>query len=54
MCNLGRIQQMTVQFYKTYCEEAWAILSPEMLKSGVSIEGFNLAQLQADIKALKS
>ena len=48
----GRIQQMTQQFYKTYCDEAWAILSPEMLKVGKSLEGFDLAQLQADLKQL--
>jgi len=48
----GRIQQMTSQFYQTYCDEAWAILSPEMLKAGKSLEGFDLAQLQADLKAL--
>jgi hypothetical protein len=43
---------MTPQFYKTYCDEAWAILSPEMLKAGKSLEGFDLASLQADLKAL--
>lgn len=48
----GRIQQMTQQFYRTYCDEAWAILSPEMLKGGKSLEGFDLAQLQADLKLL--
>jgi len=48
----GRIQQMTESFYRTYCDEAWAILSPEMLKAGKSLEGFNLADLQADLKAL--
>jgi hypothetical protein len=48
----GRIQQMTTQFFKTYCDEAWALLSPEMLKSGKSIDGFNLAQLQQDLKAI--
>ena len=48
----GRVQQMTQQFYKTYCDEAWAILSPEMLKTGKSLEGFDLASLQADLKAL--
>jgi hypothetical protein len=50
----GRIQQMTPTFYKTYCDEAWAILSPEMLKAGKSLEGFNLEQLQADLKALRA
>lgn len=50
----GRIQPMTVQFYQKYCDEAWAILSPKMLRGGKSLEGFNLAQLQADLKALAS
>jgi hypothetical protein len=50
----GRIQQMTPQFYQTYCDEAWVILSPEMLKAGKSLEGFDLAQLQADLIALKA
>ena len=48
----GRIQQMTPQFFRTYCDEAWAILSPEMLKAGKSPEGFDLPQLRADLKAL--
>jgi hypothetical protein len=48
----SRLQMMTWQFYKEYCDEAWAILSPEMLTAGVSPEGFNLAQLQADLSAL--
>jgi hypothetical protein len=46
----GQIQQITPQFYQTYCDEAWAILSPEMLVKGKSIDGFDLAQLQADLK----
>ena len=48
----GRIQRMTWPFYQKYCDEAWAILSPEMLVEGKSLEGFNLAQLQADLKTL--
>jgi hypothetical protein len=48
----GRIQKMTTEFYKKYCDEAWAILSPEMLASGKSPEGFNLAQLQKDLSGL--
>ena len=44
---------MTNQFNQTSYDEAWAILSPEMLKAGKSLEGFNLAQLQANLKALK-
>jgi hypothetical protein len=48
----GRIQKMTLEFFKKYCDEAWAILSPEMLQSNKSPEGFNLAQLNTDLKAL--
>jgi len=48
----GRVQAMTWQFYDKYCDEAWAILSPEMLANGTSLEGFNLKQLQADLNAL--
>lgn len=48
----GRIQRMTTQFYKTYCDEAWALLSPEMLKAGKSPEGFDLAQLKADLQTV--
>jgi hypothetical protein len=48
----GRLQQMTPQFYKRYCDEVWAILSPEMLVNGKSMEGFDLAALQADQQAL--
>lgn len=47
----GALQGMTQGFYEKFCDEAWAILSPEMIGStGVSLEGFNLAQLQADLK----
>jgi hypothetical protein len=48
----GRLQQITVQFYNKYCDEAWAILSPEMLNGGFSLEGFDMAQLQVDLSAL--
>lgn len=50
----GRIQAMTPAFYLAYCDEAWAILSPEMLKGGLSLDGFNLTQLQADLAALNT
>jgi hypothetical protein len=50
----GRIQQMTSQFYKTYCDEAWAILSPEMLVAGKSPEGFDLAELKTDLAGLNA
>lgn len=47
----GRVQEMTPMFYRRYCDEALVYLSTEMLTSGLSPEGFNLAQLQADLKA---
>lgn len=50
----GQIQGMTEAFYKKYCDEAWAILSPEMLVNGKSLGGFDLAALQADLTALKA
>lgn len=46
----GKLQKMDINFFKTYCEEAWAKLSPEFLNGqGLSPEGFNLAQLQTDL-----
>ena len=50
----GRIQQITTDFYKKYCDEAWVLLSTEMLNGQKkSPEGFDLVQLQADLTALK-
>lgn len=49
----GKIQKMDYNFFKTYCDEAWAILSQEFLNGqGLSPEGFNLEQLQADLNAI--
>jgi hypothetical protein len=48
----GRVISMTEAFYKRYCDEAIAYLSPEILTGGVSLEGFNLAALQADLTAV--
>jgi len=53
----GALQTMTWGFWATYCDEAYAILSPDYLeqKSGKTIapNGFNLAQLQEDLADLK-
>ena len=48
----GALQQMTEAFYEKYCDEAWAYVSVEDLKNGVSPEGFNLRQLETDLAAL--
>jgi hypothetical protein len=50
----GSLQQMTPRFFKTYCDEAWTYVSPENLRSGRNPEGFNLAQLKADLTALEA
>jgi hypothetical protein len=50
----AQLQQMTVAFYQQYCDEVWGILSQEFLDKGVSPEGFNLSQVQADLAALTS
>jgi len=49
----GAVQRMTVDFFTTYCDEAYAYLSDEALTGGKSLEGFNAAQLQADLNALR-
>lgn len=49
----GKIQRLDFSFFQKYCDEAWAILSPEFLNGqGLSPEGFDLAQLQADLNAI--
>lgn len=50
----GRIQEMSASFIDEFCDEAYALLSPEMLSSGKSLEGFDLAALRADLAALKA
>ena len=48
----GKAIHMTRGFYEKYCDEAYALLSPEYLKDGKSPEGFDLTALQADLAAL--
>lgn len=45
----GALQWMTGSFYRQYNDESLVYLSEEFLNAGVSPEGFNLAQLQADL-----
>ena len=50
----GALQQMTWEFWDAYCDEVYAIISPDWVaKNGANPQGFNLAQLQADLAALK-
>ncbi len=49
----GRVQPMGDHFVSHYVDEAWAVLNPDFLnEQGQSPQGFNLAQLQADLAAL--
>jgi len=48
----GQTKRMTWAFLKLYCDEAYAILSTDFLLAGKAPNGFNLAQLQADLAAL--
>ena len=50
----GALQLMTWTFWNTYCEEAYAILSPNYLTGKKTTpQGFNLKELQADLADLK-
>ncbi len=48
----GKTQRVTAAFLKSYCDEAWCVVSPEILTNGKTPEGFDLAQLRADLAAL--
>ncbi len=48
----GKLQKMTWGFFKRYCDEAIAYLSPEFLTNSKSLEGFDISALQADLNQL--
>jgi len=49
----GAIQKMSYDFFTKYVDESWALLSTEMLNNaGLTPEGFNNAQLAADLAAI--
>lgn len=49
----GKTQEMTKRFYVKYCDEAWALVSPELLNaSGETPEGLDLAELNAALRSL--
>jgi hypothetical protein len=45
----GKIQKMTWRFWTAYCDEAYCIISNDYISGGKTIEGFDLAALQADL-----
>jgi hypothetical protein len=48
----GRFQAMRPSFYSAYCDEVVAYVTQESLVNGKSPEGFDYAQLVADLNAL--
>jgi hypothetical protein len=49
----GQLKTMTLAFWIKYCDEAHTLLSQDWIESNGSPVGFDLAQLQADLKAIK-
>jgi hypothetical protein len=49
----GKLQEMTPAFFEKYNDESVAYVSREMLTANKSPEGFDLAQLKADLAAVK-
>ncbi len=49
----GREQPMTDAFLEKYNDESYVYISAEYLKAGASPEGFDLAQLRADLSQLR-
>jgi hypothetical protein len=48
----GALYRMTWDFYTTYTEEAYSLVSADFIKNGLSPSGFDLITLQADMQAL--
>jgi hypothetical protein len=49
----GSLYQMTWDFYTTYAEEAYSLISSDFVRAdGLAPNGFDLATLQADMQAL--
>ncbi len=49
----GILKKMTWSFWDTYCDESYAIISPDFLKKDKTPAGFDMAALLADLKAIK-
>ena len=50
----GALQTMTWTFWEAYCDEAYAILSPDYMDDKQQApQGFSMTQLQADLSDLK-
>jgi hypothetical protein len=53
ICTWGKIQPFTPAFHAAYNDEAIVYLSNEIFSGDKTIDGFNLAQLQTDLKNLQ-
>lgn len=49
----GAIKSMSWQFYQTYADEAYAVLSADFLKNGHNPQGLDLAQLKCDLSEIE-
>jgi hypothetical protein len=49
----GQVFKMTRAFWQKYVDEAHALLLATWVKNNMTPSGFNLAQLQADLAAIK-
>jgi hypothetical protein len=49
----GAVQSMSKNFFQTYCDELYAVLSQDWIgKAGLSPSGFDMVQLQKDLSVL--
>jgi hypothetical protein len=49
----GQLKTMTIAFWNQYCDEAHALLGQDWMSAKGSPQGFDQAQLEADLKAIK-
>lgn len=50
----GQLLQMDWDFFSAYCDEAYAIISPDFIVNDKSPVGFDMAQLQSDLRIVTS
>jgi hypothetical protein len=48
----GQLKKMTWSFWDVYCDESYAIISSDFLSKGKAPNGFDMAALQQDLKAI--
>lgn len=49
----GEVLPVHPEFERTYCDEAYAVLSPDYLNDGATLEGFSLQDLLADLRMVE-